>query len=424
MNVPKATHPPDFDAGTRLAAQLGDAEPVNMRALIDKYGKTQVFDYFVTCTMTLGKISENNKQIAALGDRVNDPEYQALIDSARTDTDDYYQFIQKMPTDARNVFLRLFGTEKLSDSELYGISELFTIPALSELFPSLQTIRPKNYVMQVDTITNHLPRLTGQNQLKVGMRGNQPVKTTVTLDIPEHMKIEDGTVLSTYDKSVINGVTSLLESGNMTFSIPMLYHAMTGKQNPTVDEPLYEELSGKLEKMRRLMISIDLSEENKAQYITGEDGETLEVSDMKIEGYLLPLNKVTAMLNGKKAEVFQLLSQPPIYTYSKMKHQLTSIPISLLNAPINNNATTIPLKSYLLQRIELMKNKNNSMKSTTILYDSIYAELPGATENKTRKMRIRGYTVTILDYLKEQGYISNFAEYKTGRAIAGIKIEL
>lgn len=425
--------PEELEAeGDRIARKALSDDAFDLQTLIKKYGADKMSYYTTEYSNRLSDISLTNQALAGI-DTENDENnfgetYDSIVEKIMAATQAYYQFVGKLPEDVRKSFLKLYNETGSEDDGLQidDLSQVIgvLVPPLKDILPSMQTLRPKNYIMQVDTITNHLPALTEMNRLKVGMRGNQPVKTTVTLDIPEHMKIEGGTVLSTYDKSVINGVTSLLESGNMAFSIPMLYHAMTGKQNPTVDEPLYEELSGKLEKMRRMMISIDLSDENKAQYLSGEDGELLEISDMKIEGYLLPLNKVTAMVNGKKAEVFQLLNQPPIYTYSKMKHQLTSIPISLLNAPINNNATTIPLKSYLLQRIELMKNKNNSIRSSNILYESIYAELPGATDNKTRKMRIRNYTATILGYLKEQGYIAGFAEYKAGRTVAGITIEL
>ena len=46
------------------------------------------------------------------------------------------------------------------------------------------------------------------------------------------MKIDGNFQLTNYDRSIINGVISILESGSNSFTVPMLYHAMTGKENP------------------------------------------------------------------------------------------------------------------------------------------------------------------------------------------------
>lgn len=392
--------------------------------LIEAYGVDIFREHLVAVTAQLGEISTLNERLAEEATS-GGLAYGEVVNSIMNATRDYYAYLGTLPEEFRRFFLLLSDDDAPADAlgEINSILDI-SLPRNASLLPSLQTIRPKTYIMQIDAITNQLTTLGGRDRLRVGTRGNQPVKTTVTLDIPQHMRIDGGAVLTTYDKSIINGVTSLLESGNPVFSIPMLYHAMTGKQNPTVDEQLFEELSGKLEKMRRLVISIDLSEENQARFITDENGEPLSVEHVMIEGYLLPLNKFSGVINGKKAELFQLIQNPPLYAYSKMKRQLASVPISLLNAPVNNNSTTIPLKTYLLQRIELMKNGKNSIKSNTILYDTVYAELGDQNANKTRKMRIRTYVCTILDYFIEQGYLKGYEEYKKGRAIAGVKLEL
>ena len=113
---------------------------------------------------------------------------------------------------------------------------------LKRLLPVLQVTRPKSYVMPVDAISNRLSQLQDFNRVNVSGRRKNTVYTAVTLDAPTHMQIDGNLKLTTYDKSIINGVASLLESGNSSFTIPMLYHAMTGKENPTVDEGLLEDL--------------------------------------------------------------------------------------------------------------------------------------------------------------------------------------
>lgn len=398
-------------------------EQSELTEIISKYGKEELSARILQCSSLLDNIEAYNQKLAQPDAEMDEDSYNATVTAIMDATQAYYRFLGAQANDVRKFLLSIYeglGTESENNMMIAIFGGDTPLPRA----PSIQSIRPKKYIMQIDAISNQLPMLSDSNQLKVGARGSQPIKTAVTLDIPEHMRIEGGMVLSTYDKSIINGVTSLLECGNAVFSIPMLYHAMTGKPNPTVDEQLFEDLGGRLEKMRRMMLSIDLTEESRANFITDANGDPLDIQNLTIEGYLLPLNKLTGVINGKKTELFQLLDNPPLYTYSKLKHQLASVPIALLGAPVNNNATTIPLKTYLLQRVELMKNKNNSIRANNILYDSIYAELGDTDASKTRKMRIRSYTTTILEHFIQQGYISGYEEYKKGRAIAGIVIYL
>lgn len=415
-------HDPDFPE-TLMEHEKSITEFIDR--LGKKYGLSFLKDQIFSYADKMDLIAQLNRDLAECSPEKNEKEYAEIVQRIILTTQDYYTFIGNLPEDVRDFFLTIINAAN-NGQQLDEISKLLGQDLMLQSVPMLshQSIRPKNYIMQIDAITNHLASLNDQTQLKVGKRGNQPVLTTVTLDMPDHMKIEGGSTLSTYDKSIINGVTSLLESGNTVFSIPMLYHSMTGKQNPTVDDQLYEELSGKLEKMRRMMLSIDLTEENEARYITKENGETMEISDLTLEGYLLPLNRVSGIINGKRAELYQILQNPPLYTYSKMRRQLASVRLNLLNAPVNNNSTTIPLKTYLLQRIEMMKNEKNNIKRTNILYKSVYQELGVLDANKTKKMRIRNYTSTILNYYVEQSYILSFEEYKEGRIVAGVQIYL
>lgn len=394
--------------------------------LVAKYGHEDLAHRITEYTDKLGLISQLNQQLASLDPDKQEDIFSQTVQKIMLATQDYYTHIATVPEDLRRFFLLVADIKNSNDVTIEEINALIDTDINFESTPLLssQSIRPKNYIMQIDAITNQLANLGEQTQFNVGKRGNQPVTTTVTLDMPDHMKIEGGHSLSTYDKSIINGVTSLIECGNTVFSIPMLYHAMTGKQNPTVDDQLYDDISGKLEKMRRMLLTIDITKESEAQYITGINGEELKIEDLTLEGYLLPLNKVSGVINGKKSELYQIIQHPPLYEYSKMKRQLASVSISLLGAPINNNSTTIPLKTYLLQRIEMMKNKKNSIVSYVILYNSIYQELGALEANKTKKMRIRTYTNTILDYFVEQKYIQSYSEFKKGRSITGINISL
>ena len=121
--------------------------------------------------------------------------------------------------------------------------------------------------MQVDNVFRHLPQLQEQNAVYAGRKGKREINTMVSLAVPRQFWLEGKNQMDSYDKAVLNGVNSLLENGTVNFTIPMLYHAMTGKTNPTVDEGLLQELQGRIERMRRTMITIDLSEELEAKFM-------------------------------------------------------------------------------------------------------------------------------------------------------------
>jgi len=410
------------------AAATGGLEKM-LHDVLQPYGPERLRDAIAAYAEKRAKANECHMRLAALDEERNEHALEQALRDVAGATQDYYDFIASLPGDMRRFLLRC---QELADDDngaaaIEEFASLFNSPhtqLLSPGLPALQSIRPERYIMPLDAISNQLANLGERSQVLVGRRNGQPVTTMVTLDIPEHMTIEGGGNLSSYDKSIINGVTSLLEGGNMAFTVPMLYGAMIGRPNPTVDTQLYDELSGRLEKMRRMMLTVDLTEENEVRSVLRPDGESVSLEQWQLEGYLLPLNKFTGLINGKKAEVYQIIQHPPLYSYSKAKRQLATINMSLLRAPLNNNNTTIPLRSYLLQRVEGMKNMRNKLVSNTILYASVYQEVGAQDADKTRKMRIRKYTGVILNYFVQQNHIAAWAEFKRGRTVAGVNIQL
>ena len=208
--------------------------------------------------------------------------------------------------------------------------------ALETFAPTLQVTRPKSYVMPIDAISSRLSQLQTFNRINVSGRRKNTVYTAVTLDAPAHMQIDGNLKLTTYDKSIINGLASILESGNSNFTIPMLYHAMTGRENPSLDPALSDELSSRIDIMRRLMVTIDLTDEIREHLIKRAPEENAEgVESFIIEGSLLPVTKYTGIINGQKSELYQFTDTPPLLNYAKMKNQIATVPISLLKAPID-----------------------------------------------------------------------------------------
>lgn len=335
-------------------------------------------------------------------------------------TASFYEVICSIPTDLLTFLKLIFYLVRHQKESLpdHWAEKFEKKPAPQSNLMNIQSVRPVNYVMQVDNVFRNLPNLQSQNTVYAGRKGRKEINTLVSLSLPEQFALEGINQMDGYDKAVLNGVNSLLANGTVNFTIPMLYHAMTGKENPTVDEGLLQELQRRIEQMRRTLITIDLTEELQAKYLD------VDITQPQVQGYLLPLNLISARINGRPVQVYHLLDVPPMLAYAKMKRQLATVPLSLLNAPLNNNATTIPLKNYIIARCESMKNGNNRIKSNKILFEAIYAELGEENANKVRKKRIRDYTEIILTHMIDHNYLKSYTLTKKGRSIDGIEIRL
>ena len=390
--------------------------------LIKKYTLSVVSNYMDECIRRLAPVQECNSLL--LNPNSQEGSVDEALQSVVAATRSYYEFLSGLPEDMRRFLILMGGITKEEIEDLLTVEPDVSdeISRLASVAPAIQAIRPKNYVMPIDPITNKLAQLKEFNEVTVSRRKNLTIQTAVTIDCPEHMKIDGNFHLTNYDKSIINGVVSFLESGNSSFTVPMLYHAMTGKENPTVDDGLVEDIKAKLDTMRRLSINIDLTEEIKAHMIQKNVVGENEVESFTIDGYLLPLNKYTGVVNGKRSEMYQIIDTPPLHSYAKMKNQISTVSIDLLKAPLNNNATTIPLKTYLLGRIEAMKNQNNKIMRDKILYESVYRELGDIDSDKKRKKRIRDYTEIILTHFVNMKYITKYEVIKEGRTINSVRI--
>ena len=245
--------------------------------LLEKYGRGRIADLMNECSELLSRTQMCNERMTSPG--ISEQDLNQAMQEVIAVTGEYYKFLGQIPEDVRRFLILMGGVTSEETEALLQIEPEVApeISLLASVAPAIQAIRPKNYVMPIDPITNKLTQLKEFNEVTVSRRKNLTIQTAVTLDSPEHMKIDGNFQLTNYDKSIINGVISILESGNSSFTIPMLYHAMTGKENPTVDDGLVEDIKAKLDVMRRLSINIDLTEEIKAHMIERRIGGEDEV---------------------------------------------------------------------------------------------------------------------------------------------------
>lgn len=219
-----------------------------------------------------------------------------------------------------------------------------------------------------------------------------------------------------YDREVHDAIVTLyVGEGNEYITPQMVYRTMTGDRNAKLNPKQKNAIINSIEKMMCSHIKLIASKEECKAY--GFD-------EFSYEGALLFAEKLTATLNNNISEAYHLLKEPVFYTCADKKNQVKQSDIKLLDSPVSKNEETIVLQGYLYRRILAMKS-SKKMKPI-IAYDTIYKHLDvqAASEASLRnkKAKIRKTIKKILDYWKEQKFITSYEENNCKNEIVSVTI--
>ena len=200
----------------------------------------------------------------------------------------------------------------------------------------------------------------------------------------------------------------------------MVYRAMNGMiESEFVSPKSIKMIVDSLEKLRITDISIDYTE----QVRMTNPADSFDAA--RVSGSMLMMQKVTVSTGGVTKWAYRLAASPIVYEYSKLIKQIIPIRLDLLNTKETTRSTdtVIIIRQYILQRVELMKNKKNNMNSRLISYDSIY-ELLNTPDDRKLRATIRSQTERLLDNYIGKEYIAGYEIVRRGRAITGVLIHL
>ncbi len=222
--------------------------------------------------------------------------------------------------------------------------------------------------------------------------------------------------LTSYDREVHDAIVTLyVGEGNEYITPQMIYRTMTGNKNTKLNPKQKNAIINSIEKMMCSHIKLIASK---------EECEAYGFDEFSYEGALLFAEKLTATLNNNISEAYHLLKEPVFYSYAHGKKQVKQSDIKLLDSPVSKNEETIVLQGYLYRRILAMKS-SKKMKPI-IAYDTVYKHLDiqAASEASLRnkKAKIRKTIKKILDYWKEQDFITSYEENSCKNEIVSITI--
>ena len=348
----------------------------------------------------------------------------------------------------------------------------------SEVLPKLQSNgTPKYYTSPNTTLSNALQANDGKGEvigagaidlpvLNVGTDKEVTIFVNVTLENMEGVKMS-GKPYTEYDRAVHDAVVSIyadrIKNGQPAVATAdMIYRTMTYKTNTEKVSPQQRgAVTKSIDKMRKnIYVYADLSAEMKRRgIVTNPNGKTeSEKYKFVLDDFLLSATHFDNLgINGSNVSGY-LFKKPLMLGYSRMTGQLITIKGKILDikeinkngditdVSISNTDSRISIKSYLLRRVEVMKNDERKAvdalskyrmkcskneinlkkiddfrkKTRVVLYSSLF-EATGI-KNKNTQTNARKYVIQVLDYWKAIGYISGYKMRGKGKTFDAIII--
>ncbi len=309
----------------------------------------------------------------------------------------------------------------------------------------------KNFVQQNSPVNNEMIRNSVMNDLySAEINGQMKMLPTVVRE--QHGKSEqvisyvsfcyDDNVdleilnnkgrfnITAYDRRVYNAVSTLFLNERKTVSMSEIFSVMTGyaRANPTQSQ--LDTIEKSLEKLRRVRVYIDLTEEVKHKMIRDKqpliDAGILKNHSDKIKKAVIEDNMLhlrrgeTVSEKGKIFKSVQIIDEPTLLTYNRAKKTLITIPIEYIGLEGQSTTDkTIAFQDYLLMRI--FGYKNRKLHENKILYDTLYRDAGyEKPEDSKGFIRDRETIVKMMEQWKRKGLITEFFEVKEGRSYTGL----
>ena len=319
-----------------------------------------------------------------------------------------------------NMFRQLFGEDAQVDDVLQVSFD--DVELGQQKNETITTFRPSEFVKTGDRISNDIVKgfQSGEAIYKANRNtsaGLEPIVTRVSFAYKNvgifAPKDGDDKGFTSLDKEVHDAVVSLYAAGNKVFSPAMVYRTMAGKNDSAfVPQEKLKEVTASIYKCMSSLITIDASEE-----------ASIYGLDAMYSQNLIYAKAVTLKTKGWEVNAFMLIDEPVLYKYSKLKRQVFSVPLRVLDTPPSKTNDVIVLQGYLVRLVETLRITTANI-SKTILYSTLYELLDSTNATKQKLLRIRTNVKAILDYWVEIGYISNYREVTQGRAKFSVELEV
>lgn len=396
-------------------------------------------------------LQELKKEVDTLGqylqEELQKPEYEDL-----EERDDFVELLQEAFKAAR---LAKLAAEALPQLQSTGTPKYYT-STNTALINALQANDGKGEVIGAGPIEIPVLNVNKENEVTV--------YAVATLENMDGIKLE-GKPFEEYDRAVHDAVVTLYDNcikhkQTPVMTADMVYRTMIHKTNTEkVSQQQRELVTKSIDKMRKnIYVYADASAEMKRRGVT-INGKPIK--EFKIDNFMINADKTTIKAGGEEVEAFILRGEPIMLNYAKLTGQLITVKGSMLDikvldskgkittVSVNNNEKRIAVKSYLLRRVEVMRNdekraadalrkyESKRQKDPTlepgnisdfrkqnhvVLFETLFNSTGITAANSQTKTR--DYVFAVLDYWKASGDIKGYKKRRKGKTIDAVVIEL
>lgn len=246
-------------------------------------------------------------------------------------------------------------------------------------------------------------------------------------------------VLTPFLYEVYNAVCSIRAAGNRFTTYNMIYKVMTGKTGRGKSKEVAlsstkKESIRKALQILRVGVSVDIHEEVDAGYIKDEKLKGTRFEKLKnakkrpayIDDVLLDTRVIgNVEIDGHiMDEVIKIKDEPILYSYSKMRGQVSTYPLEVLNAPIRNTADNMAVRGILIRWILMGDKKKDFYK---LNYEKIFEAVGISAADKSsgtnkRRTQIRKCVDDCLIYWKKIKFIHNYEVIRRGMKYLSISV--
>lgn len=250
---------------------------------------------------------------------------------------------------------------------------------------------------------------TGQLEFAVERKGtSKPASIIYSINF-DGLEAETGVTiirkLTAYDKRCYIATAALFNNNSTPiFTVAQIYAAMGNTGKPSAND--IKKINNSLTKMMAAHI-----------YLNNESEHSVypKMQHYRYDGSLLPMERITAIVNGQPVgSAIHLFREPPMYTFAKERNQLTTINMDILTSPVSKTDANLQLDDYLIERIAHIKKSAGKM-SNKILFATIFAKTGHTSRNQ--KSRGRETVKKYLEHYKKCKFIRNYTEGKDGVTI-------
>ena len=228
-------------------------------------------------------------------------------------------------------------------------------------------------------------------------------------DVKEQLPTIDHT-----DMLIYLGVSRLFEAGYVGFTPQLVWRYATGNKDARVTPKQRELVADRLDKMMRMVITIDVT----AEYV--DTYKKVEAPTVELSENLLYLKKRKVTLQGRQQEGYVVLAHPVLDRYSRDLRHITYYERDLIES--TGGVEDALLTKYIAERIAGMKNNKNKIASNRILLTSIYTAMDVETPTKFKRSQIKDKVDALLTTWADKNEITGHKFVKQGRAWHAVDI--